>query len=120
VLEGAAILPVSCSLVHKSGNLRPFSGTTGCDGIIGRAADAFADPDVKGVLLDNDTPGGEVAGCFDTARSLRKMADESGKPLLAVCWEMNCSVGMALASAGSHRLITQTGIAGSIGVTRPK
>lgn len=120
VIDGAAILPVSGSLVHKSGNLRPFSGTTGYDGIICRAADAFADPDVKDVLLDNDTPGGEVAGCFDTARSLRKMADESGKPLLAVCWDINCSAGMALASAGSHRLITQSGIAGPIGVVKPK
>lgn len=34
VIDGAAILPVSGSLVHKSGNLRPFSGTTGYDGII--------------------------------------------------------------------------------------
>ncbi|MCV6587500.1 MAG: S49 family peptidase, partial [Marinobacterium sp.] len=116
VVGGAAILPVSGSLVHKSGNLRPWSGMTGYDGIIARAADAFADPDIKGVLLDMDTPGGEVAGCFDTARKLRAMADASGKPLWAACWDMNCSAGMALASSAHRRLITQTGIAGSIGV----
>lgn len=116
VVGGAAVLPVSGSLVHKSGSLRPYSGMTGYDGIIARAEDAFGDRDIKGVLLDLDTPGGEVAGCFDTAQELRRMADAAGKPLWASCWDMNCSAGMALASSAHRRLITQTGIAGSIGV----
>lgn len=116
VMDGAAVLPVSGTLVHKSGNIQPYSGTTGYDGIIHRAADAFADPEVKGVILDNDTPGGEVAGCFDTARILRQMADQSGKQLWSLCYDMNCSAGMALASSAHRRLITQTGVAGSVGV----
>lgn len=116
LIDGAAVLPVSGSLVHKSGNLYPYSGTTGYDGIIHRAADAFADPEVKGVILDMDTPGGEVAGCFDTAQTLRQLADASGKQLWSLCYDMNCSAGMALASSAHRRLITQTGVAGSVGV----
>lgn len=116
VVDGVAVLPVSGSLVHKHGHLNPYSGMTGYDGIIGRAHQAFADPDVKGVLLDMDTPGGEVAGCFDSARTLRTLADSAGKPLWSLCYDMNCSAGMALASAAHRRLITQTGVAGSVGV----
>lgn len=116
VVGGVGVLPITGSLVHKSGYVQPFSGTTGYDGIIARAAEAFADPDVRGVMMDLDTPGGEVAGCFDTARTLRQLADAAGKPLWALCYDMNCSAGMALASSAHHRLITQTGIAGSIGV----
>lgn len=116
VVNGVAVLPVTGSLVHKSGNLQPYSGTTGYDGIVARAAAAFSDPEIKGVLMDLDTPGGEVAGCFDTAQTLRRLADGSGKPLWALCYDMNCSAGMALASSAHRRLITQTGIAGSIGV----
>ncbi len=89
---------------------------TGYDGIIARANQAFSDLDVKGVLLDMDTPGGEVAGCFDTARTLRSLADSSGKPLWSLCYDVSCSAGMALASAAHRRLITQTGVAGSVGV----
>lgn len=111
-----AILPVSGSLVHKSGHLNPYSGMTGYDGIIARAANAFADPEVKGVLMDKDTPGGEVSGCFDTSRTIRQMADRAGKPLWSLCHDMHCSAGMALASAAHRRLITQTGMAGSVGV----
>jgi ClpP class serine protease len=116
VIGGVGLLPISGSLVHKSGHVQPYSGTTGYDGIIARAAEAFADSDVLGVMMDLDTPGGEVAGCFDTARTLRQLADAAGKPLWALCYDMNCSAGMALASSAHHRLITQTGIAGSIGV----
>tara|TARA_R110001583_G_scaffold34551_1_gene115869 strand:- start:18417 stop:19763 length:1347 start_codon:yes stop_codon:yes gene_type:complete len=116
LVDGAAVLPVSGTLVHKHGYLRPYSGMTGYDGIIARAADAFGDPEVKGVLLDMDTPGGEVAGCFDTARTLRQMADAAAKPLWSLCYDMNCSAGMALAASAHRRLITQTGVAGSVGV----
>ncbi|MCC4261099.1 S49 family peptidase [Pseudomonas aestusnigri] len=116
LIDGAAILPVSGSLVHKYGHVKPYSGMTGYDGIIRRAADAFGDPAVKGVMLDCDTPGGEVAGCFDTVAELRRLADLAGKPLWSLCYDMTCSAGMALASSTNRRLITQTGQAGSVGV----
>lgn len=116
VVNGAAIIPVSGSLVHKYGYLKPYSGMTGYDGIVARVTEALGDPDVSGILLDLDTPGGEVAGCFDAVARLRQLADQAGKPLWSLCYDMACSGGMALASAGSRRLITQTGINGSVGV----
>ncbi|WVM88948.1 hypothetical protein UMZ34_24105 [Halopseudomonas pachastrellae] len=109
LVDGAAILPVSGTLVHKYGHVKPYSGMTGYDGIIRRAAEAFGDPSVKGVMLDCDTPGGEVAGCFDTVAELRRLADLAGKPLWSLCYDMTCSAGMALASSANRRLITQTG-----------
>jgi ClpP class serine protease len=116
IVDGVAVVPVSGSLTHKLGSLRPLSGMTGYDGIIAQVSLAMGDPEVKGVFLDCDTPGGEVAGCFDTARQLRDMANQAGKPLWSLAYDMHCSAGMALASASSRRLITQTGVAGSVGV----
>ena len=116
IVDGVAVVPVSGSLTHKLGSLRPYSGMTGYDGIIAQVSLAMGDPEVKGVFLDCDTPGGEVAGCFDTARQLRDMANQAGKPLWSLAYDMHCSAGMALASASSRRLITQTGVAGSVGV----
>ena len=116
VVDGVAVLPVSGTLVHKYGYLRPYSGMTGYDGIIARMQEAIADPEVKGILLDMDTPGGEVAGCFDAAQTIRSLAQESGKPLWAVADDMACSAGMAIASAADRRLITQSAVMGSVGV----
>lgn len=116
VVDSVALLDVKGTLVHKHGYLKPYSGMTGYDGIINRAAMMFAEPDVKGILMDMHTPGGEVAGCFDTTDRLRQMAEQAGKPIWSLCYDMTASAGMALASAGSRRLITQTGVAGSVGV----
>jgi len=116
ILDGVAVLPVSGTLVHKHGYLEPYSGMTGYDGIIARLRMALADKKVQGVLFDYDTPGGEVAGCFDATRMIRSLATASGKPVWSLCYDMNTSAGMALACASERRLVTQTGVAGSVGV----
>ena len=116
LVDGVAVIAVAGSLVHKLGGLKPYSGMTGYDCIVELHRMACADSQVKGVLLDMDSPGGEVAGCFDAARKLRQQAEETGKPLWACCYDLNASAAMALASAASRRLITQTGSAGSVGV----
>lgn len=116
VVDGIALLDVKGTLAHKSGYLKPYSGMTGYDGIINRAAMMFAESDVKGVLMDMHTPGGEVSGCFDTADRLRQLSQQASKPIWSMACDSACSAGMALASAANRRLITQTGYVGSVGV----
>ncbi|MGO3492879.1 MAG: S49 family peptidase [Hafnia alvei] len=114
VQQGIAQLSVSGTLVSKAGSLRPYSGMTGYNGLITRIEMAIADPDVKGILLDMDTPGGMVAGAFDAADMIARFREH--KPIWALANDMHCSAGQLIASACSHRLITQTARVGSIGV----
>ncbi|HAF5504156.1 TPA: S49 family peptidase [Salmonella enterica] len=114
VMNGIAVLPVSGTLVHKLGGMRPFSGMTGYDGITARLQQAISDPEVTGVLLDIDSPGGQAAGAFDCADMIYRMREQ--KPVWALANETACSAAMLLAAACSHRLVTQTSRMGSIGV----
>lgn len=114
VEQGIAVLPVSGTLVHKLGAMRPFSGMTGYDGITALLKQAVADPEVKGILLDIDSPGGQASGAFDCADMVARLGQE--KPIWALCHDMACSAAMLLASACSRRLVTQTAKIGSIGV----
>jgi signal peptide peptidase SppA len=114
IRDGLAVLPVSGTLLHKYGYIQPRSGATGYDGIIARLNEAIADPEVKAVMLDFDSPGGEAAGCFDATQMIRKMRDI--KPIYALCYDTMCSAAMALGSACTERWITQSGNAGSVGV----
>ena len=114
VTNGIAVLPVSGTLVSKTRSLQPYSGMTGYNGIIARLQQAISDPGVDGILLDMDTPGGMVAGAFDCADIIARMRDI--KPIWALANDMNCSAGQLIASAASHRLVTQTARTGSIGV----
>ncbi|EBL6563159.1 S49 family peptidase [Salmonella enterica] len=114
VVNGIAVLPVTGALVHKLGGMRPFSGMTGYDGITARLQQAVSDPEVKGILLDIDSPGGQAAGAFDCADMISRMREQ--KPVWALANETACSAAMLLAAACSHRLVTQTSRMGSIGV----
>lgn len=114
VRNGIAVLPVTGTLVHKLGAMRPFSGMTGYDGITARLEQAMSDPEVKGVLLDIDSPGGQVAGAFDCADMIVRMREQ--KPIWALSNDMACSAAMLLAAACTHRMTTQTGRMGSVGV----
>jgi ClpP class serine protease len=114
VITGIAVVPVSGTLVHKFGHLRPYSGMTGYDGIIARIQEALADTTVKGILMDLDTPGGEVAGCFDTAKRIAEL--RGVKPIGSISYDMACSAGMAIHSAADYRYTTTTARTGSVGV----
>lgn len=114
VERGIAVLPVTGTLVHKFGYMQPVSGMTGYDGIAARLQQAVSDPAVKGILLDIDSPGGEVSGAFDTADLIARAREQ--KPVWCLASDMACSAGYLLASACTRRLITQTGGVGSIGV----
>ena len=114
VLEGIAIIPVYGTLVQKLGTLRPYSGMTGYDGIRRVFLTAVNDPEVKGICLDIDSPGGEVAGCFDLVDLI--YAERGKKPIHAILSENAFSAAYAIASAADKIYVPRTGGVGSGGV----
>ena len=115
-LEGIAILPVLGTLVRRSSYIGAASGLTSYHDIEAMAEAAFADPMVKGVLLEIDSSGGEAGGVFDLAQRLRNLAQTSGKPLWAIADETALSAAYAIACAADRLWLTRTAEVGSIGV----
>lgn len=114
VIAGVARIEVEGTLVQRNGALRPESGMTGYDGIRQNFIQALGDPGVQGIMLAIDSPGGEVAGCFDLTDQIR--AARGSKPIWAVLCENACSAAYALASATDKIIVPRTGVVGSIGV----
>jgi signal peptide peptidase SppA len=114
LVDGLAVIEVSGLLVHKLGTLRPYSGMTGYDGIRQNFLTAISDPEVRAIVLDIDSPGGEVAGCFDLADTIR--AARGMKPVWAILSESAYSAAYAIASAADRVTVPRTGGVGSIGV----
>ncbi|WP_456738550.1 S49 family peptidase [Bradyrhizobium sp. USDA 4471] len=114
VHKGVAIIPVLGSLVNRGAWLGARSGMTSYEGIGFQLDQAAADPDVKSVLLDIDSPGGEAAGAFEAADKVRSVA--KSKPVTAVVNGMAASAAYAIASAASQIISTPSGVSGSIGV----
>lgn len=111
---GIARIEIEGTLVHKLGTLRPSSGMTGYDGIRESFVRAQHDDAVKGIVLEIDSPGGEVSGCFDLCDTM--LAFRGKKPVWAVLSEIALSGGYALACTADRILLPRTGATGSIGV----
>ena len=111
--EGIAILPIEGTLVKKGRWLGAASGIRAYEQIEEIVLDAATDPQVKALLLDLDSPGGEVNGLFELMDTLFEMRDI--KPLWAVANDTAMSAAYGIASAAQRVYVTLTGGVGSVG-----
>jgi capsid assembly protease len=114
VLAGVAIIPITGIIVQRLGCLRPYWGMVGCDGIRQNFLTSLHDPAVQAIMLDIDSPGGEVSGVFDLVEEIYQA--RGIKPIHAVLNENAFSAAYALASAADRITVPRTGGTGSIGV----
>lgn len=110
-----AILTIEGPLYQRAASTFCFD-FEGYDTILQKLETAFNDPTVQAILMRVDSPGGDVAGCFETVRAIRAMKARSGKPLVAYVDECACSAMYALASCADKIITPSTGMLGSIGV----
>jgi signal peptide peptidase SppA len=114
--SGIAVVPVMGTLVRRANGISALSGMCSYHEIQTMAEDAFTNPDVRAVLLEINSCGGEAGGVFDLAENLRDMADSAGKPLWAIADESAMSAAYAIACAADRIIVPRTGELGSIGV----
>ncbi|WP_164627491.1 S49 family peptidase [Tabrizicola oligotrophica] len=114
VVDGIAVIEIAGTLVHRGAWIGQSSGLTSYEGIAAQIDAALADPGVRGIALDIDSFGGEVAGAFDLADRIR--AARAQKPVRAFVAEHALSAGYVLASQADRIILPRTGAVGSIGV----
>ena len=112
--DGVAQIPIHGTLVRRAQGLEALSGMRSYDQIREEVLDAATDPQVRGILLDIDSPGGEAAGMFDLMSDLREAAEM--KPIYAAANDDALSAAYGLASIARQIFVTRTGSAGSVGV----
>lgn len=75
---------------------------------------ALTDDDVKAIVFDIDSPGGEVAGVFDLSNEIYKA--RKVKPIYAMANEAAYSAAYAIGSAAGDVFVSKTSGVGSVGV----
>lgn len=119
VIEGVAVIPIKGVLIQRLGWLWYYGdlfGVSGYDRIRLQFMQALADDEVDAIAFDIDSPGGEVAGCFDLVDTIYRARGR--KPIAGILGENAFSAAYALASAvDPGRLwVPRTGGTGSVGV----
>ena len=113
VVEGALLIPVKGMLLHNF----PYAlggWATGYEYIVRAFQRGMADAGVQRIAMIIDSPGGEVAGCFDSVDKVFAM--RGTKPIGSFINEAAYSAAFAWASVADRIFITRTGGSGSVGV----
>lgn len=109
-----SIVPIVGTLVNRAFGLDAMSGLTTYHEIRDQLEADLANPAIQGIVLDVDSPGGEVSGLLDLAEFIRSAAQQ--KPMIAVVDAEAYSAAYTLASATGNVIVPQTGGVGSVGV----
>ncbi|HJQ60822.1 MAG TPA: S49 family peptidase [Vineibacter sp.] len=111
---GVAVIPVVGPLAQRFDWLAAVCGFATYDGLGATLDAALADPSVRAVLYDFDSPGGEAMGMFDAAD--RILEARGVKPVWACANGLAASAAYALAGAAERLTVPRMGYVGSIGM----
>jgi len=108
-----AVIPIKGTIASSNGEGDFFrGGTTGSGSIIGFIEQASKDKNVKGIILNINSPGGTVVASKDIAAAVNKV----DKPVVALIREVGASGAYWVASASDYIVADPLSVTGSIGV----
>lgn len=113
VTDGVLVLPVRGVLLN-SFPYQVGAYATGYEYIWRAFERGMSDPEVKGIALIVDSPGGMVSGNFDLVDRMHAM--RARKPVRAYVSDAAYSAAYSIASAAREIIVSRTGGTGSIGI----
>lgn len=115
MVESVAVIPVVGSLINRGAFVGDDgSGFTSYEGLQLQIDHAAQDPFASSILLDIDSPGGEVAGAFSLYESIRKA--RQAKPITALVNDMAASSAYGIAANANEIVVSPGSVTGSVGV----
>ena len=111
--DGVAILSIAGALSKRFDWLAAACGFSTYEGLGASLESALADYRVRAILLDVDSPGGQVDGMFDLAD--RILAARARLPVWAVANSVAASAAYALAGSAEKLYLPRLAQVGSIG-----
>lgn len=111
--DGVALLPVIGPIFPRS-NLMTASGATSVTSLAKDFKLALTNDNIEAIVLEFDTPGGEVTGISEFGQLIRESRGE--KPIIAYATGLCASAGYWLASQCDEIVVSSTAELGSIGV----
>lgn len=109
-----AILPIFGVIVPRAGLFSRISGATSCEMIAYDFRFALEDRSINNIILDIDSPGGEVTGISELSAMIFESRNQ--KKIISYVSGMAASAAYWIASASSEMATVDTGEMGSIGV----
>src|SRR5690606_31626331 len=103
-----AILEARGPLFRRANLFTAISGATSYDIMRRDLQSALDDPSIRAIVMNFDTPGGEVTGVDELAKAIR--AGKAIKPIMAYVGGSAASAGYWLASQATEIVIAETAV----------
>lgn len=113
VRDGVAVIPVTGPLFRYANLMTQVSGATSYATLATDFRAALDDPSVTAIVLQMDSPGGQVNGVNELAKQIREA--RGVKPVVAYVGGQAASAGYWLASAADEIIADEVATVGSIG-----
>lgn len=112
IVDGVAVLPIAGVIIPKADRFAEISGATSLETAGIDLAHALADPDVRAVVLEIDSPGGSVFGVDAFAQKVAA----AGKPVVAFTDGLMASAAFWIGAAAREIIADKSAQIGSVGV----
>jgi len=116
IMNAVAVVPCYGVISRRMNMMTAISGGTSTEQFIGQVQQAVAEPAVKAVVIDCDSPGGTVDGLIEASDALFELRGRGGKRIVAVANVCMASAAYWLLSQCDEIVGTPSAIVGSIGV----
>lgn len=113
--DGIAVIKIDGSLMYR-GEDAFWWGCDSYDSIQAAFDECLADDNVKGIVFDINSPGGEVNGCADLGKRIYEARGKKPYGIVARTGGMMCSAAYWLGSSCEKVYCADNGTLGSIGV----
>lgn len=113
--DGIAVIKVDGSLIYR-GEDAYWWGCDSYDSIQAAFDECLADDNVKGIVFDINSPGGEVNGCADLGNRIFEARGKKPYGIVARTGGMMCSAAYWIGSSCEKVFCADNGTLGSIGV----
>jgi len=114
VSSGVAVLPLVGTIAQRAGSLEASSGGVSTERFAQAFRQALSDPAVGAIVIDVDSPGGDVHGVDELSSEVFHARGQ--KPIVAVANSLAASAAYWIATAADELVVTPGGEVGSIGV----
>ncbi len=112
--QNIAILPLFGTIFPRANLMTNVSGATSAEIFGVKFNELVLDPEIGAIILDVDSPGGEVAGVDELSRQIYEARGK--KPVVAIANHNMHSAAYWIATAADEVAVTPSGELGSIGV----
>lgn len=114
--DGIAVIHVDGALSYRSDYLTEWFEEDTYDSIRAAFEECMADNNIKGIVFDINSPGGEVNGCADLGNKIFEARGKKPYGIVARTGGMMCSAAYWLGSSCEKVYCADNGTLGSIGV----